>query len=186
MSETTMELEWTRKPAYEMHPAGTWKAQFVEWAPDRHQEFGLQVRLAFETQVEDAEGKPRRMTVWTKPSLHAKGRIFGLLMAFGIDPTKDIADEDLQNFSLDPYVGKKLRLQITHVAKKDAKGNAIAGEFTDKITGFLPFKEANVKLSSRFDDAEEAPAAPATEPAKPKAPKPPAAPAAPEPDWDEE
>lgn len=158
-------MEFTRKPDYELHPAGEWRAQFVAWEEDKHEKFGIQCKLSFDTEVLDDEGKSRRISTWTKPSLHPKGRVAKLLAAIGID-VDAIPDEDLKinpqtgkpKFTLDDYIGSKLRLMIAHEPKKDTPT-----EFVDRITAFLPFKKGQVRTSASFGEEPDAPAAPATE-----------------------
>lgn len=155
MSSATMEDFFTRKPEYVPHPPGEWRAVFVSCEADNHKEYGKQAKLTFETEVENEEGEPRKMTTWTKPSLHPKGKIYLLLTgAFGIDPDKDISDEELKSGTfINRFIGQRLRLQIANVAKENEKD-----VLTDKITGFVPYKKAEVKRSAKFSDDEETPA----------------------------
>jgi hypothetical protein len=147
------ELEWTLKPDYELHPAGEWRAQFVGWEKDTHEKFGIQVKLTFQTEVLDSDGKHREISTWGKPSLAPKSKVALLMMALkpDFDPKK-LTEAELRQFSrvLDDMCGEKLRLQIAHEPKKDAKD-----EFVDRIKAFLPYRKAAVKTGGFDDDAAE-------------------------------
>lgn len=174
-------MEFTRKGDYVPHPAGEWRAQLIEWGPDNHQEFGLQCKIVFQTEVADEKGEARKITVWCKPSLHPKGKIFAMLGAMGVDPNA-IPEEQLKAFSLDPYVGKRLRLSITNEPKESDPKVTV-----DRVKAFLPYAKAAVKTAAGFDDEPEAAPAPAPEPKKARAAAAtPPAPTTPEPDWDAE
>ena len=142
-------MDWKRT-SREPHPAGVWRAQFVEWKEEKHETFGVQVKLTFDTEVLMADGKPFRISTWTKPSLHKKGKVFKLLAAFGVDAEK-IPDEDLKTFTLDDYCGRKLKVVIEHQIDE--------GDVKDRIVSFQPFKATGVQVNTAF--AEEDAAAPA-------------------------
>ena len=172
-------LEWSKGSERELHPAGEWRAQFVEWKEDKHQSFGIQVKLTFDTECLMEDGQPFRISTWAKPSLHPKGKVAKMLAALGVD-VEAISDEDLKKFTLDDYCSQKLRIVVTHEPKKDSD------ELADRITGFLPFKKPGVRTAVNFgDDTPEtsgdkaAQAEPAKEPVA-------AATGAAKPDWNDE
>ena len=141
------ELEWSRKSDFELHPAGEWRAQFVEWERDVHEKFGVQVKLTFDTEVLMDDNRPYRISTWCKPSLHPKGKVYKLLQALGNDPD-EISDEQLRTFTLDDYIGGRCRLAIVHEKKKDSD------DVTHKINGFLPYKKAPVKTANWDEEPE--------------------------------
>lgn len=139
-------MEWKRS-SREPHPAGTWRAQFVEWTEEKHETFGVQVKLTFDTEVLMKDGKPFRISTWTKPSLHKKGKVAKLLGAFGIDAEK-IPDSELKTFTLDDYCGRKLKVVIEHEIDE--------GDVKDRIVSFQPFK-SNVAVNTAFLADDDAP-----------------------------
>lgn len=145
-----MAVEFTRGSDFELHPAGEVKAQFVEWAEDKHEQFGIQVKLTFDTARPMEDGRPFRISTWAKPSLHKKSKISKMMAAFGLD-TEKLTEDEVKNFDLDEYIGKRLRLVITHEPKKDSK------DLTHRITAFLPYRQAEVKTVAAFADDDETP-----------------------------
>jgi hypothetical protein len=155
-------IGFTRKPEFELHPAGTWKCALVEMNLEHHDKFGEQVKFTLETEVVDEDsGKERRMNFWAKPSLHPKSKVTKMLIAMGVN-VEAIPDEDLQpdeegevKFKLTDYLNKRFKIQVAHEPKKDAPK-----EMRDVITGFLPLKSGGaVATSSKYADEDEKPAA---------------------------
>lgn len=138
-------MEFTRKSEYELHPAGEFRAQFVEWKEETSDKFGTQVRMSFHTEALDSKGKNHEISVWGKPSLHPKSMVAKLLRALGTDPDS-IPDEALKNFSLDNWCGQKLRLAIEHYIPQTG------GDEKAKVASFLPYEAANVARDPKWDE----------------------------------
>lgn len=155
----------SRAPVYIPHPAGEWKAEFTKWEKVAHPEYGNRVQLTFQTEVIDDEtGEAKQISCWTKPNLHAKGKISLMLVgAFSINPDTDISDDELKSGDfLSRFVGQRLRLGVTNEPSEKDKSKIV-----DRITAFLPYARKAVKTASKFAD-EDAPPATAP-PAKPAA-----------------
>ena len=136
-------MEWTRS-TFTPHPEGVFKAQFVEWAPDDSGQFGQQVKLTFDTEEEMDDGRPFRISVWTKPSLHEKGRVAKLLKAFG----ESAEEVDLDSFDLDDYIGRKCQVVIEHYRGQDGSEKA-------KIANFLPLQKGRKATEAAVEGAPE-------------------------------
>lgn len=122
-------MEWTRT-TFTPHPEGVFKAQFVSWEEDNGGQYGQQVKLTFDTEEMMEDGRPFRISVWTKPSLHEKGRVAKLLKAYG----EDAEEIDVETFDLDEYIGRKCQVIIEHYRGQDGSTKA-------KIANFLPAKK---------------------------------------------
>ena len=129
-------MEWLRK-TFELHPEGSFRAQFVEWQEDQNEKFGgVQCRLTFDTEALMSDGRPYRISTWSKPSLHPRSRVSKFLKAIGVDPDT-ISDDELKTFTMDDYIGRKLKLVIIHETSEE-------GTERHKIASFSPLKAAKV------------------------------------------
>jgi len=123
-------MEWSRKSDFELHPEGLWRMQFVDWKEEISEQWGQQARLSFDTECKMKDGQPYRVSVWGKPSLHPKSKVAGFLKALGIDA----AEVDVDTFTLDDFIGQKLRGLIKHYEGQD-------GSTKQKIADFLPYRQ---------------------------------------------
>lgn len=146
-------MKFSRALPFEPHPAGIFRAQFTEWKEDKHETYGERVKMAFDTEALMKDGRPFRISVWSSPSFHEKSWVARFLKALGIDPD-EFTDEEVEEFTLDDYIGRKVMLVIENETGKDGNERA-------KVASIQPIPRRKPQPAPEPDEEEAPPAKPA-------------------------
>lgn len=149
------EIPWSTGE-YEVHPAGIFRAEFTGYESFFDTKFGSEkprLQLQFYTDAETETDEGAQISSWTSPSLTPKCKFPGFLQAIGLDLAEVRAQIKEKKFSLDPYIGAKLRICVEHEPRGDGQGvSAVIKSFQSLKSGSAaeqPAEEKPTKPSRR-------------------------------------